>query len=338
MSDGTINLDFMPLSETPVINAIEIIAKGISKAAIPGTIQAEDYNAGENGIAYNDMWGGNEGGIYRRDDVDIGVTNDIDGGYKVGWTQDYEWLNYDVFVAETGFYNIDIRTSNPSVDWYWGRMKLELDGADLTSLLIAPLTAGSDLFDESTARKIPLTAGAHTLKLLINQGGIDVNWLRFTKHISFDIPGRIEAEDYGRDGADASYSDSSIGNYAGWYRHDDVDVDITSDVGGGYKVAWITDNEWLKYDATITASGTYDVEFRVSKGDMDDAVFHLERDGVDITGPITVTGSGTYDWNMFDTITVNNINLEEGAASFRIVVDQASLDINWMQFILMLPN
>ncbi|MFC1747589.1 tandem-95 repeat protein [Pseudomonadota bacterium] len=338
VSDGTINLDFMPLSETPVINAIEIIAKGISKSAIPGTIQAEDYNAGENGTAYNDIWGGNDGAIYRRDDVDVGVTSDIGGGYKIGWMQDSEWLNYDVFVAETGFYDIDIRSSNPSVDWYWGRMKLELDGTDLTSLLIAPLTAGSDMFDESSVRKVPMTAGPHTLKLIINQGGIDVNWLKFTKHTSYDIPGRIEAEDYGHGGAAVSYSDSSIGNYAGWYRKDDVDVDITSDVGGGYKVAWIAGNEWLKYDATITSSGTYDVEFRVSKGDVGDAIFHLERDGIDITGPITVSGSGTYDWDMFNTLTLNNVNLTEGTASFRIVIDQASLDINWMQFILISPN
>jgi len=338
VSDGTINIDFIPVSEIPVINAIEIIAKGISRSAIPGTVQAEDYNAGENGAAYYDIGGGNDGAIYRRDDVDIGVTYDINGGYKVGWTQDYEWLNYDVFVAETGFYDLDIRVSNFSADWYWGRMKLELDGADLTSLLIAPLTTGWDMFEESSVQKVPMTAGPHTLKLIINQGGIDVNWLKFTKHISFDIPGRVEAEDYGRDGAGGSYYDSSMGNYAGWYRNDDVDVDITSDVGGGYKVAWIDDNEWLKYDVAITTSGIYDIEFRVSKGDVGDAIFHLEHDGADITGPITVNGSGTYDWNMFDTLTVNNVNLTKGTASFRIVIDQASLDINWMQFILISPN
>ena len=338
VSDGTINIDFIPVSEIPVINAIEIIAKGISKSAIPGIIQAEDYNAGENWTAYYDIWGGNDGAIYRRDDVDIGVTYDIGSGYKVGWTQDDEWLNYDVFVAETGFYDIDIRASNPSEDWYWGRMKLELDGSDLTSLLIAPLTAGSDMFDESSARKVPMTAGSHTLKLIINQGGIDVNWLKFTKHTSYDIPGRIETEDYGNGGAGVSYSDTSIGNYAGWYRNDDVDVDITSDVGGGYKVAWIDDNEWLEYDVTVASSGAYDVEFRISKGDWGDAIFHLELDGVDISGPITVNGSGTYDWNMFNTITVNNVNLTEGTALFRIVIDQASMDVNWMQFILVSPN
>jgi len=338
VSDGTINIDFSPVSEIPVINGIEIIAKGISRSVIPGKLQAEDYNAGANGIAYVDMWGGNDGGIYRRDDVDIAVTSDFGGGYKIGWTQGNEWLNYDVFVAETGLYDIDIRTSNTAVDWYWGRVNLELDGAALTNLLIAPLTAGSEVFDEISVQKVLLAAGPHTLKLKINQGGIDVNWLNFTKHTSLAIPGRVEAEDYGNGGAGLSYFDSSIGNYVGWYRHDDVDVDITSDIGGGYKVAWIENSEWLEYEVVITTSGMYDLEFRVSKGDVGNAVFHLEHDGVDITGPIIVSGSGTYDWNAFNTITKNNIHLTEGSASLKIVIDQASMDINWMQFILTSPN
>ena len=39
--------------------------------AIPGTIQAEDYNLGGEGVAYHDTTAGNEGGAYRHDDVDI---------------------------------------------------------------------------------------------------------------------------------------------------------------------------------------------------------------------------------------------------------------------------
>ena len=42
-----------------------------SAQAIPGTIQAEDFDAGANGTAYYDTTSGNSGGRYRSTDVDI---------------------------------------------------------------------------------------------------------------------------------------------------------------------------------------------------------------------------------------------------------------------------
>ena len=39
--------------------------------AIPGTIQAEDYDLGGEGVAYHDTTAGNSGGAYRQDGVDI---------------------------------------------------------------------------------------------------------------------------------------------------------------------------------------------------------------------------------------------------------------------------
>src|SRR5438045_650208 len=51
--------------------------------ALPGTIQAEDFDAGLSGYAYWDSSSGNAGGQYRSTDVDIeGCT---EGGYNVGW-------------------------------------------------------------------------------------------------------------------------------------------------------------------------------------------------------------------------------------------------------------
>ncbi len=38
---------------------------------IPGTIEAENYDLGGEGVAYHDATAGNSGGLYRTDDVDI---------------------------------------------------------------------------------------------------------------------------------------------------------------------------------------------------------------------------------------------------------------------------
>src|SRR6516162_9399903 len=53
------------------------------------------------------------------------------------------------------------------------------------------------------------------------------------------VPGRIEAEDYDTNGAGVSYQDTAPGNSGNVYRQDDVDIEPTTDTGGGYNVGWI---------------------------------------------------------------------------------------------------
>src|SRR4051812_36934071 len=81
-------------------------------ASLPGTIQAEDFDDGANGVAYRDNSAGNAGGQYRTSDVDIEVTSDMSGGYDVGWTAAGEWLNYTVDVAADGTYDIAFRVAS----------------------------------------------------------------------------------------------------------------------------------------------------------------------------------------------------------------------------------
>ena len=51
---------------------------------VPGTIEAEDYDTGGQGIAYNDQTAGNKGRQYRTDDVDIWYSNNPPEGYYTG--------------------------------------------------------------------------------------------------------------------------------------------------------------------------------------------------------------------------------------------------------------
>ena len=50
---------------------------------------------------------------------------------------------------------------------------------------------------------------------------------------------RIEAENYKPGGQGVSYYDRSSGNAGRTYRSDDVDIQATTDVGGGFNVGWI---------------------------------------------------------------------------------------------------
>ena len=58
---------------------------GGSAATFPGTVIAENFNDGGEGVGYLDNTPGNEGGAYRQTDVDIQATSDIGGGYTLGF-------------------------------------------------------------------------------------------------------------------------------------------------------------------------------------------------------------------------------------------------------------
>uniref|UniRef100_A0ACD5GNU3 Uncharacterized protein n=1 Tax=Desertifilum tharense IPPAS B-1220 TaxID=1781255 RepID=A0ACD5GNU3_9CYAN len=51
-------------------------------------------------------------------------------------------------------------------------------------------------------------------------------------------PIRIEAENYKSGGTGVGYYDTTNVNQGGQYRFDHVDIEITTDVGGGYNVGW----------------------------------------------------------------------------------------------------
>src|ERR1043166_9586449 len=98
----------VPLTITPGPSSTPF---GGSARAIPGTIQAEDFDEGGEGVAYHDNSAGNSGGAYRSTDVDIETTGDIGGGYNVGWMTAGEWMNYAVNVAQTGTYLLTARVA-----------------------------------------------------------------------------------------------------------------------------------------------------------------------------------------------------------------------------------
>src|SRR5439155_123923 len=102
---------------------------------IPGTIQAENYDKGGEGVAYHDTDTINSGGQYRTDGVDIEATTDTNAGYDVGWTQAGEWLNYTVNVQASGTYTLNVRVA---ASGQGGTFHFTLDGTSLGSEFTVP--------------------------------------------------------------------------------------------------------------------------------------------------------------------------------------------------------
>ena len=163
-------------------------AKPFKQHTLPGTIYLVDYDFGANGIAYfdtdtanyrtstNKSTGWNNGRNYRNDGVDIAALPS-ENGFYVGWTEPGEWLLYTVTVAENGSYKVKISYSSEKEN---GRIHLNIDGKDLSSIVL-PSTGNNQKWDEVTFENISMGKGAQAIKVVIDEGGINLKALTFEK-------------------------------------------------------------------------------------------------------------------------------------------------------------
>jgi hypothetical protein len=143
---------------------------------IPGTIQAEDFNTGGQGTAYNDGDTTNNGGQYRASEgVDIESTTDAGGGFNVGWTTSGEWTKYAVNVTAAGSYNITLRAA---ANGGAATVRAEMNGATVATFSI-PNTGGWQTFTSVVVNGVNLSAGNQTLRLVIVSGNPNINFVSF---------------------------------------------------------------------------------------------------------------------------------------------------------------
>ncbi|MCQ2198099.1 MAG: carbohydrate-binding protein [Paludibacteraceae bacterium] len=150
-----------------------------SPASIPGKIEAEEYDKGGQGVAYNDKDTENRGEAFRTDGVDIYKKDN--GAYVVGYNQAGEWYNYTVKVAETSRYTVSISTAtdNPSASF-----QLLIDGKEVTGEIAAPNTGDFGKFQTVKSRTKEISAGIHTLQLKITSDWVDIDNMTFEKYES----------------------------------------------------------------------------------------------------------------------------------------------------------
>lgn len=142
------------------------------------------------------------------------------------------------------------------------------------------------------------------------------------------IPGRIEAENYKPGGERVGYHDITSGNSGGKYRDDDVDINSTSDMGGGYKIVSTASGEWLAYEILVDQTRKYNITARLSSGDEGAKSFHLEVDGKDVTGPVSFSDASGYD--SFVDVTVKDITLRSGPHELRFFMETGFFNFNYL--------
>ena len=145
---------------------------GEEPAKIPGTIEVEEYNKGGADKGYNDLSKGNEGGKFRKNDVDIYQPN---MGLVVGHCQTGEWLKYTVNVETAGEYEISAVVASDNTT---GGFELYMDDARIGEKIVSD-GKGFTEFTTVSGGKATLTAGEHELKLEIVSDWIDIDNITF---------------------------------------------------------------------------------------------------------------------------------------------------------------
>lgn len=140
--------------------------------AIPGVVEAENYNKGGAEVAYHDGSEGNEGGKLRKDDVDIYQPN---MGMVVGYCEKGDWMKYSVKVAADGEYEISALVAGENGT---GSFVLYMDDERIGDEIV---NDGKGLGSYSTVSggKATLKAGEHNLKLEITNDWIDIDYIEF---------------------------------------------------------------------------------------------------------------------------------------------------------------
>jgi len=150
-----------------------------SPQTIPGIVEAEWYDTGGQGIAYNDD-NVHQGSSFRNDeDVDVVDKQNASNLYAVGYTEAGEWTEYTVNVTE-GTYDITLSyASNLAAP---GDLRISLDGVEI-ALFDQLINLGTWVnFSDITINNIDLPeAQSAVLRIeLVGAGNLDYDALTFT--------------------------------------------------------------------------------------------------------------------------------------------------------------
>jgi Carbohydrate binding module (family 6) len=284
---------------------------------VPGTIKAADFDNGGEGVAYHDITRGNSyNSSYRTTDVDMYEDT-------VFWPEAGEWLEYTIDVERAGTYALVAQVSAA----YPGRsFHVELDGVDVTGPLSVPVTGGWSIWGSAIKAGVRFPAGRHVLRVVADTVFDGFYSLRIVEaQAPFGgtprtFPGTLRVVEFDEGGEQISYHDNTLG-CEGECSYRTADVDRWE-----HMVFSLGTGEWMEYTVNVTAAGTYTLAARVG-ANTGGATFHVEFNGVDVTGPLTIPTTG--DWNVFQTVTRTGVRLSAGRQVMRIVMDNGAT--NWTE-------
>jgi beta-glucanase (GH16 family) len=309
---------------------------GGTPAAIPGTVQAENYDTGGQGVAYNVTSINGTANNYRSDGVDLEVTTDTGGGHNLGWTAKGQWFKYTVNVNAAGTYTVTFRVAAISAVTDAFHIA-NSSGTNLSGNINVPATGAWQTWTNVTAN-VTLPAGQQVLTVNQDNPGWNMNFLTFPSSggegpfggTAPAVPGTVQAENYDTGGSGVAFHVTSTNGTNNGYRPDGVDLELTTDTGGGDNLGWTAGGQWFRYTVNVATAGTYTVTFRVAGiNAVGDALHISNSSGTNLTGPVNTPATGA--WQNWTNVTAT-VTLPAGQQVLTVNQDNPGWNINFMAF------
>lgn len=137
------------------------------------------------------------------------------------------------------------------------------------------------------------------------------------------LPGVLMAANFDRGGQNVGYYDTTSGNLGGQYRlSEGVDIVTSCDpnLASPYVVNNFATGEWMNYTVNVATSGSYVFSLLAANSYSGTPAFHLEVDGVKVTGSTPVPSTGS--WCTFKGVPTSAVALSAGTHVVKVVSDQ----------------
>ncbi|WKD50656.1 carbohydrate-binding protein [Microbulbifer spongiae] len=106
-----------------------------------------------------------------------------------------------------------------------------------------------------------------------------------------------------------------------------VQIESTSDTGGGSSVGYLDTGDWMSYNITVPSSGDYTVSYRVAALGSGGVLQLEKRGGSPVYGQLDIPNTG--DWQSWTTIQ-QTVQLDAGEQEIAIAVLGPAWNLNWL--------
>jgi hypothetical protein len=229
-------------------------------------------------------------------------------------------------MASSGLYTLTARMASANAGTKTATVTI--DGATVATFNFTD-ASGWQSWKDVAVPNVNLTAGAHAFRINMTTGGFNLNYVNVAAQVSngIGLPGRIQIEDYKAGGEGVGYHDLTAGNSGNAYRTDNVDIEATTDVGGGFNVGWTDAGEWLAYDVNVATARAYTFTARLASQVAGTKQVVLSVDGANVATFNFTDASG---WQSWKDLAVTGINLSAGNHVFRLTLPNGGLNLNYM--------
>ena len=133
-----------------------------------------------------------------------------------------------------------------------------------------------------------------------------------------------QAEDY------TAAFDTTTGNTGNVYRTGNVDIQATTDTGGGFNVGWIEPTEWLSFNnVVIPATGDYLISARIASESGGSLSLDLNGGTIQL-GTVEITGTGGWQtWKTFSKV----VKINAGTYSLGVYAKNGGWNLNWVDVV-----